>query len=328
MHKAFLALILAGAAFSQASAQSHSTGSGQAYPSKPVRVIVPFATGGPDTVARLVGAELAARWGQPFVIENRPAANGMVGHEAVARSAPDGYTLMVTSSGFVVAPSIYKKLPYDPERDFAPVTNIARNLGIVVVVNPDVPARTLREFIAYAKDPANKVSYSSPGIGNTLHLIGELFNARAGVKMLHIPYKGGGPAVAAVVSGEVQAMMAPMQLALAHVKAGKLRGLAYSLPQRSPQLPDVPTAAEAGLAGFELDGGWFGMLAPANTPPEIVNRLQKEIRDIVTQGAMHDRLLQLGFGPVADSPEEFRRFVSEDIRKYREMAKLAGVEPE
>jgi tripartite-type tricarboxylate transporter receptor subunit TctC len=319
MLRAFFALILAGLA---------SGAAAQGYPSKPVHLIVPFATGGPDTVARLVGAELAARWGQPFLVENRPAANGMVGHEAVARSAPDGYTLMVTSSGFVVAPSVYKKLPYDTERDFTPVTNIARNLGIIVAVNPSVPARTLQEFIAYAKNPENKVSYSSPGIGNTLHLIGELFNARAGVKMLHVPYKGGGPAVAAVVSGEVQAMMAPMQLALANIKAGKLRGLAYSLPQRSPQLPDVPTAAEAGLAGFELDGGWFGMLAPANTPPEIVDRLQKEIRDIVTQGAMHDRLLQLGFGPVADSPAEFRRFVSEDIRKYREMARLAGVEPE
>ncbi len=300
----------------------------QTYPSKPVRVIVPFATGGPDTVARLVCAELANRWGQPFVIENRPAANGMVGHEATARAAPDGYTLMVTSSGFVVAPSVYKKLPYDTERDFAPVTNIARNLGIFVVVHPSVPAKNLQEFIAYAKDPANRVSYSSPGIGNTLHLIGELFNARAGVKMVHVPYKGGGPAVAAVMSGEVQAMMAPAQLALANVRAGKLRALAYSLPERSPALPEVPTAKEAGLSGFELDGGWFGMFAPASTPAAIVERLQKEIHDIVMQRALHDKLLQLGFGPVGDPPAEFRRFVSEEIRKYREMAKLAHIEPE
>lgn len=262
------------------------------------------------------------------MIENRPAANGMVGHEATARAVPDGYTLMVTSSGFVVAPSVYRKLPYDTERDFAPVTNIARNLGIFVVVNPQVPARTLQEFIAYAKNPENKVSYSSPGVGNTLHLIGELFNARAGVKMLHVPYKGGGPAVAAVMSGEVQAMMAPAQLALANVKGGKLRALAYSLPERSPQLPDVPTAKEAGLGGFELDGGWFAMFAPAKTPPAIVERLQQEIHDIVGQRAMHDKLLTLGFGPVADTPAEFRRFVGEEIRKYREMAKLAGVEPE
>jgi tripartite-type tricarboxylate transporter receptor subunit TctC len=319
MGKAFLASILAALAFGA---------SAQGYPSKPVRVIVPFATGGPDTVARLVCAELASRWGQPFVIENRPAANGMVGHEAVARAAPDGYTLMVTSSGFVVAPSVYRKLPYDTERDFAPVTNIARNLGIFVVVHPSVPARNLQEFIAYAKNPANRVSYSSPGIGNTLHLVGELFNSRAGTKMLHVPYKGGGPAVAAVVSGEVQAMMAPMQLALAQVRGGKLRALAYSLPERSPQLPDVPTAAEAGLKGFDLDGGWFAMFAPANTPPAIVGRLQQEIRDIVGQRAMHDKLLQLGFGPVADSPADFKRFVSEEIRKYAEMAKIAHIEPE
>jgi tripartite-type tricarboxylate transporter receptor subunit TctC len=291
-------------------------------------VIVPFATGGPDTVARLVGAELASRWGQPVVVENRPAANGLVGHETVARSAPDGYTLMVTSSGFVVAPAIYKKLPYDPERDFTPITNVARNLGILVVVHPSVPASTLQEFIAYARKPESKVSYSSPGIGNTLHLIGELFNARAGVKMLHVPYKGGGPAVAAVVSGEVQAMMSPMQLALSHVKAGKLRALAYSLPVRSPSLPEVPTAKEAGLRGFELDGGWFGMLAPANTPTEIVDRLQKEVHSIVSSGPIHDRLWQLGFGPVADSPADFKRFVSDEIRKYHEMARLAGIEPE
>jgi len=195
-------------------------------------------------------------------------------------------------------------------------------------VNPSVPAKNLKEFIAWAKDPANKVSYSSPGIGNTLHLIGELFNARAGVKMVHVPYKGGGPAVAAVMSGEVQAMMAPAQLAIANVRGGKLRALAYSLPERSAALPDVPTAKEAGLDGFELDGGWFGMFAPANTPPEIVGRLQKEVRDIVMQGAMHDKLLQLGFGPVGDSPAQFKRFVSEEIRKYAEMAKLAHIEPE
>jgi len=319
MLRTFLAMI--------AAAMSVATHA-QVYPTKPVRVIVPFATGGPDTVARLVCAELSNRWGQPFVIENRPAANGIVGHEATARAAPDGYTIMVTSSGFVVAPSVYKKLPYDTERDFAPVTNIARNLGIFVVVNPSVPAKNLKEFIAWAKDPANKVSYSSPGIGNTLHLIGELFNARAGVKMVHVPYKGGGPAVAAVMSGEVQAMMAPAQLAIANVRGGKLRALAYSLPERSAALPDVPTAKEAGLDGFELDGGWFGMFAPANTPPEIVGRLQKEVRDIVMQGAMHDKLLQLGFGPVGDSPAQFKRFVSEEIRKYAEMAKLAHIEPE
>jgi len=319
MLRTFLAMI--------AAAMSVATHA-QVYPTKPVRVIVHFATGGPDTVARLVCAELSNRWGQPFVIENRPAANGIVGHEATARAAPDGYTIMVTSSGFVVAPSVYKKLPYDTERDFAPVTNIARNLGIFVVVNPSVPAKNLKEFIAWAKDPANKVSYSSPGIGNTLHLIGELFNARAGVKMVHVPYKGGGPAVAAVMSGEVQAMMAPAQLAIANVRGGKLRALAYSLPERSAALPDVPTAKEAGLDGFELDGGWFGMFAPANTPPEIVGRLQKEVRDIVMQGAMHDKLLQLGFGPVGDSPAQFKRFVSEEIRKYAEMAKLAHIEPE
>ncbi|MEO7404503.1 MAG: tripartite tricarboxylate transporter substrate-binding protein, partial [Burkholderiales bacterium] len=173
------------------------------YPMKPIRVIVPFATGGPDTVARLVGARLAVRLNQPFVIENRPAANGLLGTEAVAKAAPDGYTILITSSGFVGAPSLHKQLPYDTERDFAPVVAIAANIGTYLVVHPSVPARTMQEFIAFAKKPEARVAFSSPGLGNTLHLIGELFNERAGVKMLHVPYKGGGPAIAAVISGEV-----------------------------------------------------------------------------------------------------------------------------
>lgn len=300
----------------------------QSYPNKPVRVIVPFAAGGPDTLARMVGAQLATQMGQPFVIENRPAANGIVGADAVAKAAPDGYTLLITSSGFVGAPSLYKKLPYDTERDFVAVSPIAANLGTLLVVHPSVPANTLQEFIALAKKPDSKIAYSSPGIGNTLHLIGELFNARAGVKMLHVPYKGGGGAVAAVVAGEVQAMMAPPQLGLPHVRAGKLRALAYTMPARAGFLPDVPTMSEAGLPDMIADGGWFGMFAPASTATEIVSRLHGEIAKALTDPAVRERLAQIGFGPLNKSTTEFKSFVGEEIKKYAEMARIAGIQPE
>ncbi len=301
---------------------------GQGYPHRPVRVIVPFATGGPDTVARLIGAQLAQSLGQPFVIENRPAANGIVGADAVAKATPDGYTLLVTSSGFVGAPSLYKKLPYDPIADFTPVTNIAANLGTFLVVHPAVPANTVQEFIALAKKPDAKISFSSPGIGNTLHLIGGLFNARAGISMLHIPYKGGGPAIAAVVGGEVQAMFGPPQLALQHIRAGKLRALATTLPARAPFMPDIPTMAEAGLADMVADGGWFAMFAPAKTPMEIVNRLHEEVRKALLDPATREKLSGLGLGPQGDSPAAFKTLVSDEIKKYAEMARLAGIQPE
>jgi len=300
----------------------------QSYPARPVRVIVPFAAGGPDALARQVATHLATVMGQPFVVENRPAANGIVGSDAVAKATPDGHTLLVTSSGFVGAPSLYKKLPYDTERDFTPVTMIAANLGTLLVVHPSVPANTVQEFVAHAKKPDSKVAFSSPGIGNTLHLIGELFNERAGIQMLHIPYKGGGGAVAAVVAGEVQAMMSPPQLGLQHVKAGKLRALATTLPQRAPFLPDAPTMAEAGVKDMVADGGWFGMFAPAGTPPEIVNRLHAEIRKWLDEPQTRERFEKLAFGIGGMPPAEFRAFVSQEIRAYAEMARIAKIQPE
>ncbi len=298
------------------------------YPNRPVRVIVPFATGGPDTVARLIGAQLAQAMGQPFVIENRPAANGIVGADAVAKATPDGYTLLITSSGFVGAPSLYKKLPYDTVADFTPVSNIAANLGTFLVVHPAVPANTVQEFIALAKRPDAKIAFSSPGIGNTLHLIAGLFNARAGIDMLHIPYKGGGPAIAAVVSGEVQAMFGPPQLSLQHIRGGKLRALATTLPARAPFMPDVPTMAEAGVADMVAEGGWFGMFAPAKTPADIVNRLHEEIRKALADPSINEKLNGLGLGPLGNSPAAFKTQVSDDIKKFAEMARLAGIQPE
>jgi len=301
---------------------------GQAYPGKTVRIIVPAATGGPDVVARLVAAQLTVQTGQSFIVENRPGANGILGADAVAKSAPDGYTLMVYSSGFVINPAIYKKLPYDTENDFVPVTNIVINPGLFIVVNPAVPARTLQELVALARAPDSKIAYSSPGVGNPLHLAGALFNARAGTSMLHVPYKGGGPAAAAVVAGEVQVMFASPAPAMPHLKSGKVRGVAYTGPTRHPAMPDVPTTIEAGLAVYQIDGGWFGMFAPRGTPADIVDKLQREVRIAVADRGVAEKLAALGVDPVATSPADFRQFVSAEIRKQAEAARIAGIEPE
>ena len=289
---------------------------------------MPAATGGPDVVARLVAAQLTAQTGQSFIVENRPGANGILGADAVAKSAPDGYTLMVYSSGFVINPAIYKKLPYDTENDFVPVTNIVINPGLFIVVNPAVPARTLQELVALARAPDSKIAYSSPGVGNPLHLAGALFNARAGTNMLHVPYKGGGPAAAAVVAGEVQVMFSSPAPAMPHLKSGKVRGVAYTGPTRHPAMPDVPTTIEAGLAVYQIDGGWFGMFAPRGTPAEIVDKLQREVRIAVADRGVAEKLAALGVEPVATSPADFRQFVSAEIRKQAEAARIAGIEPE
>ena len=307
---------------------SWSASWGQAYPSRPVRIIVPFGPGGPDALARLFGAQLTQQMGQPFLVENKPGANGVIGADAVAKSAPDGYTLMITSSGFVGAPAMYKKLPYDTEKDFEPVTNLLENTGIFVAVNPALPVRTLQEFIELARKPESKLAYGSPGIGNTLHLAGELFNERAGTHILHIPYKGAGPAVAAAIAGETQVMFSTPPAILAHLKSGRLRALAFTGAKRHPQMPDVPTAAEAGLPSYQHHGGWFGLFAPAGTPADIVARLNAEVRAAFANPKFRERFDALGGDAVGNSPAEFRATVSEDIRKYAELVRLAHIRPE
>jgi tripartite-type tricarboxylate transporter receptor subunit TctC len=300
----------------------------QGYPSRPVRIIVPFGAGGPDTIARLVGQQLAVQTGQAFVVENRTGANGIVGTEAVAKAPPDGHTVLLVSASFVVNPSIYKKLPYDTLGDFAPVSNVCALDAFIFTVNPAVPARSLQELIALARKPESKLAYASPGIGNTIHLAGALFNARAGTNLLHVPYKGGGPAVAALLGGEVQTMFANASLALAHIKAGTLRALAVTGRNRLAYLPDVPTMAEAGVKGMEIDAGWFGMFAPARTPPEVVSKLQNEIRAALGNEQVRERLQAQGFIPVGNSPAEFKAYVEREIKAYAEMVRLAGIEPE
>ena len=300
----------------------------QSYPNKPIRVIVPFGTGGPDSVARMVGLQLGSQMGQSFVIENKPGANGILGADALSKSAPDGYTLMITSAGFTANVNMYKKLPYDTEKDFLPVTNLVENPGVFVVVNPSLGVKSLQELLDLARKPNSRLSFGSAGIGNNLHLSGEFFNAKAGTSILHIPYKGAGPAVAAVLSGETQVMFSTPPAVMAHVKAGKLIALAYSDVKRHPQMLDVPTANEAGLPAFTHHGGWFGLFAPANTPADIVNRLHTEVRLAFANPQFRDRLSALGADPVGNSPAEFKAFVNAEIKRYAEMIRLAKIEPE
>ncbi len=300
----------------------------QSYPVKPINIIVPAGTGGPDTVARLVAAQLTQQMGQSVIVSNRPGANGLLGSDAVAKAPPDGYTLMVYSSGLVVNKYLVKKMPYDTEKDFTPITNLVISGGLFITVNPALPVKTLAELIALGRKPDNKLSYSTPGVGNTWHIATELMNERSGMKMVHIPYKGGGPATAALMAGEVQVLLSSPAPVLQHIKSGKVRALAYTAPTRSASLPDVPTTAEAGLPSFQIDGGWFGMFGPGAMPGAIVDRLFRETRAAMNEPQTLARIKALGVDPVGDTPAEFRRFYDNEIRKYGEYVKIARIEPE
>jgi tripartite-type tricarboxylate transporter receptor subunit TctC len=307
------ALALAGAAWAQT------------YPSRAVRVIVPAGPGGPDVVGRIVAAKLTEQMGQTFFVENHPGANGIVGADMVAKAAPDGYTLMVYSSGLVSNKSLYKKLPYDTDKDFAPISNLVDNGGLFITVNPAVPANTLKELIDLAKKPGSHLAYSTPGVGNTWHVATEVFNHYAGTKLTHIPYKGGGLAAAALASGEVQVMLSSPAPVMQYVKNGKARVLAYTAKKRSPALPDVPTTAEAGFPQFQVDGGWFGMFAPAKTPAAIIDRLNGEVRAVLADAAVVTRLRGLGVEPAPTSPAEFQKFLRTETERYAEYVRVAGV---
>ncbi len=300
----------------------------QEYPVRPVRMVVPFGPGAPDTLARIVAQQMSVQMGQPVVIDNRPGANGIIGNDAAAKAAPDGYTLLITSVSFAVNPSMGKKLPYDTQRDLIAVSNIADQEAMFLVVNPQIPARTVQELIAYAKKPGTKLSFASIGVGNTTHLAGELFIKRAGIEALHVPYRGGGPAVTAVMSGEVQMMVVPSTQSIELIKGGKLRALAYTHPTRAALAPEVPTTAEAGVAKAEFSGGWFGLFAPAGTPAPIVARLATEVKTALSNPDVQKRLAALGLRPIGSTPEEFRRYVDAEIKTYAEIVQLTGIKGE
>jgi tripartite-type tricarboxylate transporter receptor subunit TctC len=297
----------------------------QGYPAKPVRLIVPFAPGGTtDVLARLVGQELGEALGQQFVVENRPGAGGNIGTEAAARSAPDGYTLVMSFDGtMAINPSTYAKLAFDPQRDLAPVANVAQ-VPLLFVVHPGVAARTIGEFVALAKASPGRINYSSAGNGSTGHLTGELFKARARIDMVHVSYKGGGQAVQDLLGGQIQMVVTALPTVEGHLKGGKLRALAFTSAQRVPGAPEVPTLAESGFAGFEVVS-WYGILAPAGTPQEIVRRLNAEINRILRLPAVRDRLAALGAEPTGGTPEQFAETIRTDTARWAQVVRAAGI---
>jgi tripartite-type tricarboxylate transporter receptor subunit TctC len=296
----------------------------QAYPTKPVKIIVAFTAGSAtDILARVVAEHLTRALGQPFVVENKPGAGGSVGTAQAKDAPPDGYTLVAAGSGpFGINPAIYSKLPYDPLKDFELIGNIVLTPQ-ALVVGAQAPYKTLRDFVAAAKAKPGEIAYASLGNGSTSHLTMEAFQSAAGIKLNHIPFKGSSDAQTQLIGGQVPVMSDTVPGVLAQVKAGKLRALGVAIPQRSPYLPDVPTIAEQGFAGFE-SVGWIGLAAPAKTPAPILDRLNAEIKKMLEDPAVKARFEQLAFTPVGDSRAEFTAFVRSEIAKWSKVAKDSG----
>ena len=295
------------------------------YPERPVRIVVPFAAGGPsDLTARLMSVKLGEALGQTFFVENRPGAGSNLGTAAVARSAPDGYTLLVTSSAFVVNPGLYKQVPYDPFKDFAPVAALDTSPN-VFIATPASGITTMAQLVARAKANPNELSYASAGVGTTPHLAGELLKIAAGINITHVPYQGAGPAMQAMLSGTLPIMCASLPGAHPHILAGTLRALAVTGGQRWYDMPDVPTMLELGYAGFVSDT-FHCMLAPAATPAEIVDRLAAVSLDALKQPAFHDQLRTLGFEVIGDGPDGLRRRIADEVPRFRELIAKAGIE--
>jgi tripartite-type tricarboxylate transporter receptor subunit TctC len=300
----------------------------QAYPSKPIRLMVPFPPGGStDIVARIVAQKLGSQLGQPLVIENRGGAGGTLGTAVVAKAAPDGYSLVVgTTSTHVVAPSVYQKLEYDPVKDFAPISLMAVT-PYLLVVNPNVPAKSVKELVQLLKAQPGKLNYASAGVGSTTHLAMEMLKGVSQTYALHIPYSGNGPAGTAVIAGQVEILFGSLPAVLPHAKSGRVRALAVGTPKRSPSLPDVPTVAESGYPGFDASL-WLALMAPAGTPAPIIEQLNKEIVAAVSSKETSETLDKNGAEPVTSTPAELAAMVKDGVAKYAKVVKDAGVKPE
>ena len=300
---------------------SASTADGaEGYPSHPIRIVVGYSAGGPnDTIARALGQKLTEILGQQTIVDNRPGADGVIGTDLVAKSVADGHTLALVSSSHTINPSLQPKLPYDPVRDFAPVT-MAASGPAVLVVHPSLPARSVTELMALARIRPGQLMYASSGTGGTLHLAGELFKSRASIDITHVPYKGVAPATIELLAGQVSLMFDPIVAALPHIHSGKLRALAVTSKRRSPNLPDLPTMQESGVADFEVVI-WYGLLAPAGTPPAVVARLNAEIVKIVQSPEMKERLASFGAEPIGMSENEFAVFLKTDMAKWAQLVK-------
>jgi tripartite-type tricarboxylate transporter receptor subunit TctC len=304
-----------------------ATASAQNFPARPIRVVVPFPAGGNvDTYIRQLARQMEISMGQPLVIDNRGGANGIVGCDTVAKSAPDGYTILATSVAFAVNPSMYKSLPYDSERDFTPITNYANGLGYILVAHPSVPATNIKELIEYGKK--NPLRYGSAGIGNGQHLAGELLAQKAGIPLQHIPYKGGGPALASVLGGETHLHFPGASVGVTHIKSGKLRGIGFTGDKRISSLPDLPTIAESGLPGYTFDTGWHAMFAPPKMPAALVNRFHAEVKKAFENVALREAFSSTGYEPAALPPAEFAKLVKADLKRFAEIMKTAKIEPQ
>ena len=297
------------------------------YPAKPIRIIVPYVAGGPsDLFARAVGNLLTEAWGQPIIIDNRPGASGNVGIAAAARAPADGYTLTTSTIAFAVSPAMDSKLGYDPVKDLAPISLLA-SINNLLVVHPALPVKSVKELIAFAAARPTQVTFASGGAGGAQHLAGELFASLSNVKLTHIPYKGSAPGLTALIGGETMIGFADMVITLPHVKSGRLRALAVTGAQRSASVPDLPTIAEAGLPGYAVTA-WFGLLAPAATSPDIVNRISAEIQKGFKTPQMRERFSAMGADPVGNSPEQFAAFLKTEMAKWAKLVKAAGIRAE
>lgn len=309
-------------------ASAAATGAAQPYPTKPVRMIVHYPPGGPtDIVARAVAQKFTDAWGHQFIIDNRPGASGIIGVELVARAVPDGYTLLFGTGGsMAIGPATGMKLPYNVFKDFAPIGLVVINPQILVF-NSSFPPNTVRELIAYAKARPGKINYASVGMGSPNHLGAEMLKAMGGIDLVHIPYKGTAPAMTEVLAGQVSLMFNSMPTVLPHVKSGRLKGIAVGSAKRSPAMPDVPTVAEsgvAGLAGFDYVT-WYGMLAPAATPKPIIAKLNAEVKKMLDEREMAQRLAVQGSDPAPSTPEQLGRYMLEEQERWRKVIKSAGI---
>ena len=302
---------------------SAGTASAQNYPAGPVRVIVPFpAGGGVDSAGRLLTTRLTESFGKSFVVENRGGANGNIGTEVVAKAAKDGYTLLFTGAGFVTNPSLYAKVPYDALKDFDPISLMALGPN-VLVVHPSLPVKSVTDLIALAKARPGAVGFAGSGSGSTPHLAGELFNTLAGVRMVHIPYRGSGPAMIGLLSGETPVMFLPAINAVPHIKSARLRAVAVTSTTRLASMPDLPTVAESGLKGYE-SSQWYGVLAPAGTPDVILNALSAQIVRIMQAPTMKQRLIDDGIVPLGNTRQQFAAYIKTELVKWADVIKRSG----
>jgi tripartite-type tricarboxylate transporter receptor subunit TctC len=296
-----------------------------AFPNRPVTLVVPFPPGGgTDTGARIVAQKLAVKWGQQVIVENKGGAAGSIGADLVAKAKPDGYTILMGNIGTqAINPSLYKKLPYDPDKAFAPISLVAE-LPLAMMVNPQVPAKTAKEFIAYAKAKPGQLSYSSSGAGGAPHLAAEMFKLAAGSFIVHVPYRGGGPAVQDLIAGHVQLSFMTVLEASGHIKAGKLRALAVTSARRVSALAEVPTLAESAVPGFDSIS-WIGLLAPAGTPKEIVEKISADTREVIAAEDVNARLVELGAIPAANTPAQFGALIDKDRARYAKIIQERGI---